>query len=102
MDIYETSEIYELLARMYSDRTQITHLAGECGNLVYEACKALHGRLDTIPLDYGLLGAMVSVDLALDQVRHNVLTDVDVTKMELIRSARLLRMRALVTPPSIP
>ena len=86
-------DIFDRISLVYSHAAQIAHLVAECGNLTYEAAKAITETRARVHVDYGLLGAMVSVEIALEQVKHNVLTDVDRTKMALIREARVVRMR---------
>lgn len=97
----EAGSIFDELNRIYDERAQIARLVGEAGNLVYEVGKLLEGSHWPRRLDYGLLGAMVSVELALDQIKHNVLTDIDKIKMDRIRTARLVRMHQHTTSPVI-
>jgi len=93
--------IFRELNRMYDQRSQTARLAAELGNLVYEVGKLLEGPQWPSRRDYGLLGAIVSVELCLDQIRHNVLSDTDKIKMDKIRRARLVRLHQHTTPPRV-
>ncbi len=98
----EITDIFDSIERAYSHSAQIARLISECGNLTYEAAKALTETGARVRLDHGLLGALVSVEIALEQVKHNVLSDIERTKLQLIRHARVIRMRNHTTLPLVP
>jgi len=101
MDDESPGSIFEELSRVYDERAQVARLAAELGNLVYEVGKLLEGSQWPHRLDYGLLGAIVSVELCLDQIRHNVLSVTDKVKMDQIRRARMVRLRQHTKPPIV-
>ena len=102
MEEHEITDIFERLSAMYDDKALLSHLVCECGNLVYESAKELKRHGDPIAVDYQLIAAIASVELAIDLVRHNVLSKADKTNLSRIRSARLIRMSNRTKPPIAP
>lgn len=100
MDDEHIDALFDTISQTHDKRALAGRLAAECGNLVYELAKALELPVWPRRLDYGLLGAIVSVSLCLEQITHSVLSDVERVKIKHIRTARLVRMRQSTRSPS--